>query len=246
MPGRRASRPKRAWPVTLAGTSRRGRAVPISRNWSGAFRRTRSGTRASGGLLGQLAVAGFPPAGRVLDHAGARAAARGRHRPAIGGGGHQHRPCGRPGLAELVEGGSHAGAGRGEQRAVIVLAVGGRLQGAHLRPVGIQLLGHQHGQGGQHPLAHLGPRHPHGGHAGGVDGHEHAGGERLRSGHRPRPPAVAQLARRHPQAGATRHRARPQRRHHRPPGRLPHRHVSLQPPSPDRLAARWMAFRMRR
>ncbi len=111
------------------------------------------------GGLGQIAEAGAVPGAGVADDAGADLDLIGRHLPALGRGGDQHRPRGGAGEAHLPVRVGHRGAAAGaldaHQRVGVALDVGRRRLDPHLRPVRVQLVGGQRRQAGERALAHL-------------------------------------------------------------------------------------------
>ena len=111
-----------------------------------------------------LAVRGRAAGAPVRDHAVGGTALGGRHPPGVGGGLDQHRARRGAALADvLVRGADAAAAARGEiaPHALAFDALpGGRILGGHLRPVALQLLGHQLGETGERSLPHLGARDP--------------------------------------------------------------------------------------
>ena len=96
------------------------------------------------------------PTRRRMHHPpGLGRAGRGIDAPGLGGCGDQQGPPRSADPPQLipVQGGRH---GPASELATIKAGIGVRLDGAHLRPVRIQLLGDQHGHRGLHPLADLG------------------------------------------------------------------------------------------
>jgi len=117
-----------------------------------------------GGCHGECAIAEFLPL--RPEHLTERGAAlRGLDLPLRGRSAHQHRArCG-AGLAQGCPVRPHRGAAAGGLHAehrVRVGLVDRRLLDAHRFPVGIELLGQQHRDGGVHALAHLGRAAQHG------------------------------------------------------------------------------------
>ena len=106
-----------------------------------------------GGGGGQLPVTETPPRRRVEHRSFLRAAARRRDAPSSRGGGDQHRARGGARLAHRRELAPHRAAAAGLQPAE--LPVGPGLLDAHARPVGLQLVGHDHRQGRARALTHL-------------------------------------------------------------------------------------------
>ncbi len=80
---------------------------------------------------------------------------RGRDLPAVGGLGFQHLPRGGADAAQRREMLAHAARAVGVLAAVAVL-VAERLLDLHARPVGLELVGDDHGEAGAHALTHLG------------------------------------------------------------------------------------------
>jgi hypothetical protein len=125
----------------------------------------------------ELAEAALPARGDVAQHAALHGNVGGGHRPRIGRGLDQHGARNGAGLAHLLVGvGDRAGAARALDRAeghvVVELGVGRRVLGAHLRPVGVHLLGHQRGEAGHRALAEFDVLHQHGHRAVGAHAHE--------------------------------------------------------------------------
>jgi hypothetical protein len=106
-----------------------------------------------GGGGGELAVA-EPPLARPVEHgAGLGAAGRGLDAPAPRRRGDEHLACRGAGLAERIPGPPHARRSAGPHAPEGRVAVG--LDDAHALPVGLELLGDDHGHGGEDALAHL-------------------------------------------------------------------------------------------
>ena len=108
----------------------------------------------SAGGRGEDAVADGPPAGRMNDDAGLGGAGGRFNPPARGGGADQQLASRRADFAHLVVVHVDGPAAARELRAEL-RRVRGRLLDPHLRPVGVQLLGDDQGQGGLDPLADL-------------------------------------------------------------------------------------------
>ncbi len=117
------------------------------------------GHRLLHGRIGHGAVAGLL-AGGARQHAVGRLDLGRRHLPLLGGGRHQHGAG--PG-ADFAVLGKRVGDGAGTarhldaERGVLVLLAGRGQLAAHLRPVGIKLLGDQHRQRRLHALAEFEP-----------------------------------------------------------------------------------------
>jgi len=112
-----------------------------------------------GRLAGKLPVGQAPAALLMTDGAQLIAALAHRHAPRGRRRGHQHLPGRGSRLAEHLVHVADAGAAPGglaaPDRVLVGVARRRRLH-AHPTPVGVQFVGHDHGQGGVHPLAHLG------------------------------------------------------------------------------------------
>ena len=132
--------------------------VPVLR----IFERGILGNGERRGLGGELAVR-QPPLAPGVDHGAALSAAVDPvHRPRLARGRHQHLARGGARLAKRRVGRPHAGAAAGALHAeyrVGVRLVGRRELDFHFGPVGVELFGEEHRQGGGHALAHLGAVH---------------------------------------------------------------------------------------
>ena len=128
----------------------------------GLFERGILGDGERRGLGGELAVR-QPPLAPGVDHgAPLGAAIDSVHCPRLARGRDEHLARGGAGLAERRVGGADAGAAAGALHAehrVDVRLVRRRGLDLDLGPVGVQLLGDEHGQGGGHALTHLGAVH---------------------------------------------------------------------------------------
>ncbi len=148
MPGRCTSIEKTALPLTLAGVSRRLSGLPISWKSLGSLSGTSAGAVQLRRRVRQLAV-GRATARRVVDHEALLGAARGGgHAPGARGRLHQQRARRRAGLAHRQAHRERARAAAGHLDAearVRVDRIDGRELEAHLRPVGVELVGQQHG-----------------------------------------------------------------------------------------------------
>ena len=148
----------------LVGVSRRFTDLPMSFQSFGSLSGTSAGGGELGGGLRHLAVRGRAAGGPVRDHAVGGAALGGRHPPASAAAWISIMRAVAPPLRTYsCEAADAAAAARGEvaPRALARDALAGRrVLGRHLRPVALELLGHQLGEAGERALPHLGARDP--------------------------------------------------------------------------------------
>ena len=107
----------------------------------------------------ELAKSPVAPRAPMADEAVRDADLFGRDTPLLRRCGHEQRPSGRAGAAHLLIGVGHRGAAARQlhphKQIRVTLDVGRRAFDPHLRPVGIELLGHERGETGENALAHL-------------------------------------------------------------------------------------------
>jgi len=106
--------------------------------------------------------------------------------PGLGGRSDEHGPRGGSGAAILQkrigDGGRATGALHAERQVLVQIRIGGRVLGAHQRPVGIELVGNERGEARRVALTHLVVLADHGDEIVGAHADERVGRKRARRG----------------------------------------------------------------